>query len=151
MPTLLMARAAACAVAVAMAASACGGFTAVDDNQEEVCAQLAKLDGPLGVMFPETNPEGNVAQARFGAAAYLVVADESTAVLNSSQETLLARVTSASEQYAQVLATRPDDALLRDHEAAFDAAQMNIVANHRIMLEHIGCVEPDFLAQFPDT
>ncbi len=91
MRTLLVAKAAACAVAVAMVASACGGFTAVDDNREEVCAQLAELDGPLGVMFPETNPEGNVAQARFGAAAYVVVAEQSGEVLNGSQETLLAR------------------------------------------------------------
>ena len=151
MRTLLVAKAAACAVAVAMVASACGGFTAVDDNREEVCAQLAILDGPLGVMFPETNPEGNVAQARFGAAAYVVVAEQSGEVLNGSQETLLARGSAAAEQYQEVLTTRPDDALLRDNEAAFDAAQMNIVANHRIMLENIGCPEPAFLSQFPDT
>ncbi len=151
MSTLLAARAAACAVAVALTATACGGITAVDDNQEEVCAALAKLDGPLIVMFPETNPEGNVAQASFGATAYSVVGEEARQVLNGSQETLLDRVEVATEQYLQVLGTRPPDALLRDNEAAFDASQMNIVANHRIMLKNIGCPEPEFLAQFPDT
>lgn len=151
MPTLRVARAAACAAALALTATACGGLTAVDDNQEEVCAELAKLDGPLVVMFPETNPEGNVAQAKFGASAYSVVADQIRGSLNGSQETLLDRATGTTEQYLQVLGTRPDDALLRDNEAAFDASQMNIVANHRIMLANIGCPEPEFLAQFPDT
>lgn len=143
----LAAASAACLVMLA----GCGGLSGIDDNSDEVCGQLASLEPAMMPMFPETSPEGTVAGAKFGVAAFTKLAEERLTGMNNSQQRSFERVQVAVNQYGGSLNNRPEDALLVDLAAAFDAEQMNIVANYRITLENIGCPMPAFLDQFPDS
>lgn len=144
-------RLAAASAASLVLLAGCGGLSGIDDNSAEVCEQLALLEPAMIPMFPETSPEATVAAAKFGVAAFTKVAQDRVTALNGSQQRSFDRVQVAVDQYGGSLNNRPEDALLVDLAAAFDAEQMNIVANYRITLENIGCPLPAFLDQFPDT
>lgn len=145
------ARALACAVVVTVAAAGCGGLSSVDDNQDEVCAKLAEMEGAIPPMMTTTNPEGTNVQARYATAVYLKLAQDNKDTFNDSQSRLLDRVTSVMTQYQTLLAEKGDETPLAANREAFDSLQLNIVANYRFMLESIGCPTPEFLGLFPDT
>lgn len=145
------AQALACAVVVAAGTAGCGGVSSVDDNKDEVCGQLAEMEPALPPMLTVTNPEGTNIQARYAAAVYIKLAEDNRATFNESQNQLLERVTSVMKQYQAVLVTKGDDTPLAANQAALDSYQMNVVANYRIMLDAVGCPEPEFLSTFPDT
>lgn len=141
------------ALFVAVAASAvlagCGGTSSVSDNRGEVCDTLASFDSWMRPSMGLTNPDGSMAQAQEALGNGAAQIEQVRPDMTGSQQDLLDRTSRAVNEYRYVATTKDPNTTLADNTLGLEPFQFNVLVNHRVMLNTVGCPLPDYLESFP--
>lgn len=138
------------AVVVATAVlGGCGAASSVSDNQAKTCATLASFEDWMRPSMGLTNQNGSMAEAQEALGAGVDQMDQVRPEMSDGQRDLLDRTYRAVTEYRYVATTKDPNSTLADNTLGLEPFQFNVLVNHRVMLQTVGCPLPDFLQSFP--